>query len=347
MRLGELAEILGLELEGDAEREISGLASLGDATALDLSFVIGASYRAGFESSKAGAFLLPPDFDAAGRACLRSPLPYRDFARAVELFHPARPVPPGVHASAVVADDAALGEAVSIGPYAVVGAGARVGDRCVIHAHATLYPDVVLGADCEIHSGVHLREGVRIGDRVSIQNGSVIGSEGFGFVVDHDGLRVRVPHRCPVEIGDDSHIGANTTIDAAHPAHPRHGGEVACTRIGKNVTIDNQVQIGHGSCVEDGVTLCAQVGLAGSTIVERGVLMAGKASTAGHLRVGAGSLVGGTTSVLNDLAPGSVVIGYYATERIAFLRAWSLFTRLPELWKRLRRVEGKENLREG
>ena len=345
MRLGELAEILGLELEGDAEREISGLASLGDASASELSFVIGGSHRAAFESSKAGALLLPLDFDAAGRACLRSPLPYRDFARAVELFHPARPVTPGVHPSAVIADDASLGEGVSIGPYAVVGAGARVGDRCVIHANVTLYPDVVLGADCEIHSGVHLRE-ARIGDRVSIQNGSVIGAEGFGFVVDYEGLRVRVPHRCPVEIGDDSHIGANVTIDASHPAHPRHGGEAACTRIGKNVTVDNQVQIGHGVCVEDGVTLCAQVGLAGSSIIERGVLMAGKASTAGHLTVGAGSLVGGNSGVINDLAPNSVVIGWIATERRTFLRAWSLFTRLPEIWKRLRRVEARENQRE-
>ncbi len=341
LRLAELADALGLEFEGDPNLELSALASLDDATPADLSFVTGERYRRGFDASKGGAFLALPDFDTGGRPCLRSPLPYRDFARAVELFHPSRRLAPGIHATAVVADDAVLGTDVSIGPYAVIGAAARVGDRTVIHAHATLYPDVVVGAECEIHSGAHLRAGVRLGDRVDVQSGAVIGSEGFGFVFAADGRRVRVPHRCPVEIGDDSYIGANTTIDASHPGHSRHGHAETRTRIGRNVMIDNQVQVGHGVCLEDGVTLCAQVGLSGSTTVGRGVYMAGRASTAGHLRIGEGSLVGGNTGLIGDLDPGSQVVGYVAMERRRFFRSWSLFTRLPELARRLRRAEKK------
>jgi UDP-3-O-[3-hydroxymyristoyl] glucosamine N-acyltransferase len=271
VQLGELAEALGLDFEGDPKLELSGLANLDDATPADLSFVTGEGYRRAFAASKAGACLVPPDFDVTDRACLRSALPYRDFARAVDLYQPSRRPAPGVHSTAVIAGDAELGDEVSIGPYAVVGAGTRIGDRSVIHAHVTIYPDVVIGVDCEIHSGVHLRAGVVLGDRVGIQSGAVIGSAGFGFVFDRDGKRVRVPHCCPVEIGDDSHVGANTTIDASHPAHPRHGHAETRTRIGKNVIIDNLVQVGHGACLEDGVTLCAQVGLSGSTVVERGV----------------------------------------------------------------------------
>ncbi len=344
MKLADLAAALSLPLEGDGSVALDGLASLEDAGPGELAFVTGAKYQAPFAASKAGAFLLPAGFDARGRPCLRSPAPYADFARAVELFHPRPGPPPGVHPSAVVAADAQLGDGVSIGACAVVGAGARIGARVRIHPHVTVYPNVAIGEDSEIHSGVHLREGTRIGKRTVLNNGVVIGAPGFGFTTRADGKRVRVPHVCPVEIGDDCQIGANTTIDASHPGHPRHGRADVRTRIGDDVIIDNGVQIAHGCQIGDHSTLCAHVGLAGSTVVGRYVFMGGKAASAGHLTIGDLSLVGAMAAATGDVAPGSQVLGVPAIDRRLWGKVVAAKKRLPELLQRVRRIEKRLGL---
>ena len=346
MQLSEIAQALGLPFEGEPCLELSGLAGLEDAGPEDLSFVGSSRYRSAFDRSRAGAFLVPPDFDTGKRACLRSVAPYADFARAIELFLPLASQPePGVHPTAVVAPDASLGKDVSLGPYVVVGPGARIGDRTVIHPHCTLYTNVQVGADCEIHAGVHLREGVRLGDRVVIQNGAVIGAPGFGFAFLPDGTRVRIPHRCPVEVGDEAEIGSNTTIDASHPGHPRYGHAETRTRIGRAVKIDNLVQVAHGVEVGDGSTLCAFVGLAGGTYVGKNVLFAGASYSKGHVRIGDGSLVGGSSAVAGDLAPGSQVVGVPHMDRRLFARVSAAWKRLPDLLRRVRRIEERLGMR--
>jgi UDP-3-O-[3-hydroxymyristoyl] glucosamine N-acyltransferase len=339
LKLGDLAAALSLPLEGDGSVALDGLASLEDAGPAELAFVTGPKYQGTFTASRAGAFLLPAGFDALGRPCLRSPAPYADFARAVGLFHPRRVPPPGVHPSAVVAPDALLGPEVSIGACAVIGAGARIGARVRIHPHVTVYPCVEVGDDSEIHSGAHLREGTRIGKRVVVNNGVVIGAPGFGFATRADGKRVRVPHVCPVEIGDDCEIGANTTIDASHPGHPRRGHPDVRTRIGVDVIIDNGVQIAHGCQIGDHSTLCAHVGLAGSTVVGRYVYMGGMAASAGHLTIGDLSLVGAMAAPAGDVPPGSQVLGVPAIERRLWGKVVAAKKRLPELLHRVRRIE--------
>jgi UDP-3-O-[3-hydroxymyristoyl] glucosamine N-acyltransferase len=348
VKLGELAARLGLALEGDPALEIRGVASLDDAGPGELSFAMGPRYASAFAGSRAGAFLLPPDFEARGRSCLRSLAPYADFARAIELLMPSRHRPQaGVHATAVVAPDAVLGRDVSIGAYAVVGPRCRLGDRSVIHPHVTLYSEVWLGADCVIHSGAHLREGTRLGDRVVVQNGAVIGSDGFGHAFDASGRRVAVPHRSPVEIGDDCEIGANTTIDASHPAQPRRGAPATRTYLGPGVKVDNLVQIAHGCSIGAGSTLSAQVGLAGSTVVGRNVTLGGQAGVAGHLEIGSGALVGGKTGVVSDVEPGAAVLGYPQVGRRQWGRIVAVWKRLPELWRRVRRIEEKLGIEAG
>src|SRR5262249_50739093 len=151
--------------------------------------------------------------------------------------------------AAVVAPDAKLGAGVSVGALAVIGAGVVLGARVRVHPHATLYAGVSVGDDSEIHSGAQLRENVKLGKRVVIHNGAVIGAPGFGFANRADGSRVRVPHACGVELGDDCEIGANTTIDASHPGHRRHGKPTAATRLGVGVKVDNGVQIAHGCSI--------------------------------------------------------------------------------------------------
>jgi UDP-3-O-[3-hydroxymyristoyl] glucosamine N-acyltransferase len=340
VKLGDIAARLRLPLEGDPDLEVRGLAGLEDARPDELSFVTGPRYRRAFEGSRAAAFLVPPDFDVLGRSCLRSRAPYADFARAVDLLLPGAPPPaPGIHPTAVVSADAQIGEDVSIGPYVVVAPRAQVGDRTILHPHVVLYADAQVGCDCVLHSGVCVRERVRLGDRVTVENGAVVGSEGFGYAVGEDGVRIRIPHRCSVEVGDDTDIGANTTIDASHPAQPRYGRDATRTWVGRGVKIDNLVQVGHGCAIGDGSTLCAQVGLAGGTEVGRGVLFAGQSASAGHLRIGDGAMVGARAGVSGDLEPGAQVLGAPHMERRRWGRAIAVFRQLPELLQRVRRLE--------
>ena len=346
MKLGEIASHLGLALEEGAEVEIRGLARLEDAGPEDLGFVTGPRYRDAFEASRAGAFLVPPGFDTGGRSCLRSRNPYADFARAIALLLPPPHRPErGVDPTAVVASGAEIAEDACIGPYVVLGPRVRIGARTVIHPHVVLYAGVVVGEDCEIHSGAQIRDGVRLRDRVTIDNGAVIGSEGFGYVPLEDGSRLRVPHRCPVTIGDDTDIGANTTIDASHPGHPRSGHPETRTWIGRGVKVDNLVHVAHGCSIGDGSTLCAQVALAGRTEVGRGVLFGGQSASIGGVRIGDGALVGARAGVSGDLEPGAQVLGAPHMERRRWARAMAAFKRLPELVRRVRRIEAQLGLR--
>jgi UDP-3-O-[3-hydroxymyristoyl] glucosamine N-acyltransferase len=339
LRLAELGAALSLPLEGDGELALAGLASLDDAGPSELAFVTGAKFQAAFAASRAGAFLLPVKFESLGRACLRSPAPYADFARAVDLFHPRAAPAPGVHPSAVVASDAVLGPGVSIGACAVIGAGARIGARARIHPHVTVYPGAEIGEDAEIHSGAHIRENVRIGNRVVVNNGAVIGAPGFGFTSRADGTRLRIPHVSGVEIGDDCQIGANTTIDASHPGHPRRGRSNSSTRIGVDVIIDNGVQIAHGCDIGDHATLCAHAALAGSTVVGRYVFMGGMSASAGHLTIGDLSMVGALAAASGDIAPGAQVLGVPAVDRRLWGKVVASQKRLPQLFHRVRRLE--------
>ncbi len=339
MRLGELAERLQLEVDGDPDFEVTGLAGLEDAGPSDLSFLSEASYLKSLAASHAGAVLAPRGLEV-GRPCIRSLAPYADFGRAVPLFFSAPPAPEGIHATAVIGDRVELGDEVAIGAYCVIGDGARIGARTRLYPHVVLYPGVRIGDDCELHSGAHLRSGVRIGARVVVCNGAVVGSDGFGFATDANGRRVRIPHRCGVDIGDDVEIGANTTIDSAHPGHARLGFPEARTRIANGVKIDNQVQIGHGCSIGEGSALCAQVGLAGSTVLGRGVFMAGQSAAKGHIHIGDGSLIGGATSVTSSVPPGAQILGVPpGLERRRWARIVAAWKRLPDLLVRVRELE--------
>ena len=346
MTIGAVAQALELPLEGSPELEITGLAGLEDAGPADLSFVSAAKHAGAYASSGAGACIAFSDFDAIERPCLRSASPYADFARAIELLYPRRRPDPGVHPTAVVPGDVTLGRDVSIGPYTVIGSGCQIGDATVIHPHVTLYAGVEIGADCEIHAGAQLREGTRLGNRVVIENGVVLGSYGFGHAFRADGTRVTIPHVSPVELGDDTEIGANSTIDASHPGHPRMGHARTQTRIGRGVKVDNLVQIAHGCTVEDGTVVCAQSALAGSTWVGKRVTFGGQSASAGHLHVGDDSMVGARAALAGDLPPRSQVLGTPSMPRRLWVRYSVARQYLPGLVRRVRRIEEKLGLGE-
>jgi UDP-3-O-[3-hydroxymyristoyl] glucosamine N-acyltransferase len=329
MKLGELAERIGCELQGDAAIEITAIRGLEDAGSGDLTFFANARYAAQLTSTQASAVIVATGMAALPIATLRAANPYLAFARALALFHePLRPRP-GIHATAVVAASATVAEPASIGAYAVVGEDVVIGPGATIHPHVTIYDGVRIGRDFVAHASVVVRERVQIGDRVVLHPGAVIGGDGFGFVPGPEGA-VKIPQTGIVVLEDDVEIGANTTVDRA---------TIGATVIRRGAKLDNLVMIAHGCEVGAHSFLAAQVGIAGSTKVGRGVQMGGQAGAAGHLTIGDGVQVAAQSGIPSSVPAGKVVGGYPAVEAALWRRTSAALLRLPELLRRVRRLE--------
>ena len=325
MKLGEIADRLECRLEGDGTLEITGVATLEDAAAGQLTFFANPKYLAALKRTGASAVIAGESVDGIQDLCvLRTRDPYLTFARAVELFaDPARP-PAGVHRLALVDEDATIAPDASIGPFAFVGRGARIGARTIVHSHVSIGRFAEIGDNCVIHAQVSIRERVRIGNRVVIQDGAAIGSDGFGFARHPDGGHYKIPHIGAVVIEDDVEIGANTTVD--RPA-------VGETRIATGTKIDNLVQVAHGVRIGRHSLLAAQAGIAGSSVLEDEVTLAGQVGVAGHITIGKGTVATAQTGIPNSVDPGSFISGYPAIPNRDWLRASAVFRKLPELRK--------------
>jgi UDP-3-O-[3-hydroxymyristoyl] glucosamine N-acyltransferase len=330
MQLRELAERLGCRLEGDGSVEIRRVAGLDLAGEGDVAFFANAKYAAALRRTRASAVIIGDNEPPAPCAMLRTSHPYLAFANALSLFAPAAQPPAGIHELGFVAPDASLGRDVSVGPFSSVSAGARIGERTVIHPNVHIGAGAVIGDDCVIHSHVAVRERCVIGNRVILQNGAVIGSDGYGFVRRPDGSHQKIPQVSIVVIEDDVEIGANTTID--RPA-------VGETRIRAGAKIDNLVQIGHGVTIGKNTLLAAQVGIAGSTSVGDGVTLAGQVGVAGHVTIGNGASAAGQSGITNSVPDGAFVSGYPAIENRDWLKASVIFKKLPELRKKVADLE--------
>ena len=330
LKLRDLADRLGCQLEGDGGVEIRRVAGIETAEAGDLTFFANSRYTAALRSTRAAAVILADGAPAAPCPMLRTADPYLAFATAVELFSDAARPEPGIHPASHVAGDATLGEGVSVGPFVSIGSGTVVGPQTVIHPHVTVGAGVTIGADCVIHAQAALREGVVLGDRVVVQNGAVIGSDGFGFARRPDGTHQKIPQHGALVIEDDVEIGALVAID--RPA-------IGETRIAAGAKIDNLVQVGHGVRIGRNALLAAQVGIAGSTVVEDDVVLAGQVGVNGHITIGKGARATGQTGITNDVPPGSFVSGLPAVENRAWRKAASSFVQLPALRKRVATLE--------
>lgn len=332
MTLGELATRLGCGLEGDGRIEIARVAGLEDAGPGDLTFLANPKYASKVPLTRASAIIGDNKLPGAPCAILRTPDVYLTFARAVGLLAPRAAAPAGISPLAAVDPTADLGPGVSVGPFVFIGAGCRVGARSILHPHVTLEQGAALGEDCELHSNVSIRENVTMGDRVIVQNGAVIGSDGYGFARRADGSHEKIPQVGRVMVGDDVEIGANATID--RPA-------VGETRIGAGTKIDNLVQVAHGVKIGRDVLLAAQVGIAGSTVLEDRVIMAGQSGATGHVRLGAGAIVGAKSAVTKDIGAGEHVAGVPAVDVAEWREAAVLVRRLPELRRALAAMEAR------
>jgi UDP-3-O-[3-hydroxymyristoyl] glucosamine N-acyltransferase len=339
LKLKDIAARLECRLDGDPELEIRGIAALDDALPGELTFFTNPKYAASLRTTRASAVILDEAAEPAPCAMLRARHPYLAFARAVEIFaDPWRP-PPGVHPTAAVGVDVSLGADVSIGPFVVIGDGTRIGARSVVDAHVVIGREVEIGEDCLLHARVSIRERVRLGHRVIVQDGAVIGSDGFGFARRPDGTHHKIPQIGGIVVEDDVEIGANAAVD--RPA-------VGETRIGAGTKIDNLVQVAHGVTLGRNVLLAAQVGVAGSVTIEDDVTLAGQVGVAGHITIGKGAVATAQTGIPNSVDPGALVSGYPAIPNRDWLRASAIFRKLPELKKLVadleRRIQALEDM---
>jgi UDP-3-O-[3-hydroxymyristoyl] glucosamine N-acyltransferase len=259
---------------------------------------------------------------------LRSKNPYLSFARAIELFYKSPKYAPGVHPSAVIQPSAKIGKGAHIGPYAVVDEDVRIGEKAILLAHVVIYRGARIGNNFFAHAHSIVREHCRIGNNVILQNGVIVGGDGFGFAKDDSGRWHKIVQSGPTVIEDDVEIQANACIDRA---------SVGETHIARGTKIDNLVQVGHGSRVGEDTLLCAQVGLAGSTDVGKNVILAGQVGVAGHCKIGDGAIATAQSGIPNDVATGAVVSGYPAIDNKLWLRCAAAFNRLPEIAKALKR----------
>lgn len=332
-----IAEATGGALAGDGSIVITGVAPLDRAGRYHLSFLASAKYAPLFATSEAGVVLVTPELqELPGKALARVVVkePHEAMLSLLGALYPAPSEVPGVHQTAVIGRGARLGERVSIGPYVVIGEGVVIGDDTRIDSHASIGDGVTMGGACHIYPGVTLYSGTALGDRVRVHAGARLGSDGFGYVY-RDGRHAKIPHvgRCIIE--NDVEIGANSTIDR---------GSIDDTVIGAGTKIDNLVHIAHNVRIGRLCLLMAQVGIAGSVRVEDGCIIAGQVGISGHHTVGRGARLAAQAGVFGDIPAGETWSGYPARPHREALRAQAALFKLPSLIRGLERllVESEE-----
>ena len=328
MKLSEIASRLGAELHGDGDLEISGVAGIEHAQPDQITFIANPKYASLARTTRAAAILVEPEFAALDNtATLRIRNCYRAFAEAITFFYNAPRYAAGIHSTAVIDPSASIGEGAHIGAYVVVDADVHIGSDAVLLPHVVVYRGAQVGDRFFAHAHAVVREFCVLGNDVVLQNGAVIGGDGFGYAREQGGAWTKIVQSGRTVLEDAVEVQANACIDRA---------SIGETRIGAGSKIDNLVQVGHGSTVGSHTLLCSQVGLAGSTEVGDRVILAGQVGVAGHCKVGDGAIATAQSGIPNDVAAGSTVSGYPAMDNRQWLRCVAAFNRLPEMLRELR-----------
>lgn len=325
----EIASLIGGTVIGDTQTSLSGFAPAGAARPGDLTFAENDVYFSRAEQSAASAILVDGDFASNGKALIKVPNARIGFAKAMSLFFPEPSLPAGIHPSAVIAENAEIDPTAHIGPFCSIGAEARIGARSVLQGMNSVGAGCVLGEDCCLFPNVVLYPRAQLGRRVRIHAGSVIGSDGFGYVLD-DGAHRKVPQVGIVIIHDDVEIGANVTIDR---------GALGPTVIGRGTKIDNLVQIAHNVNIGEHSLVVAQAGIAGSTRLGNYVTLAGQVGLAGHLKIGNYVTVAAQSGVMHDIPEGQKWFGSPALPDRKMKRQLLALQQLPDLLRRVADLE--------
>lgn len=334
--VGELAAHLTAELVGAADGVLKGAAPLDTAGENDVSFLASRKYLPHLGGTRAAAVIVGRNIGDLGEKPETAALLLVDdahlaLAKALGLLYPEEPQAPEIDSTARLGAGVELGRDVAIGAYAVVGAGAKLADGVRVGAHTVVGERCEIGAATDLKAHVSIYPDTLVGARCIIHSGACIGVDGFGYVL-HENAHRKVPQvgRCVLE--DDVEIGSNVCIDR---------GSVGETRIGAGTKIDNLVHIAHNVQVGRNCVIVAQVGIAGSTTVGNGVALAGQVGIIGHLHIGDGARVAAQAGVSHDIPAGETWFGYPARPRTQVMRANAAFLKLPELVRRVRRLEKK------
>src|SRR6185312_3732115 len=280
MKLRELADALECSISHEPDIDISGVRGIEAASSGDITFLSNPKYAAKLKTTQASAVIAAQP--VSGIPTLISSNPYLDFARALEHFYqPPRPKP-GVHPSAAIPASAQIGDGASIGAFVAIGDNVVIGRDAVLHPHVVIYEGARIGDRFTAHSHAVVREYCQIGNRVILQNGVVVGGDGYGFAKRADNTHYKIVQSGITVIEDDVEIQSLTSVDRAT------FGE---TRVRRGAKIDSLVQIGHNCVVGEDNIICAQTGLAGSSVTEKNVLLAGQVGLSGHLTVHEGAII--------------------------------------------------------
>ena len=330
MKLRDIATTLNARLEGDGNLEITGVNGIEEAEAGQITFVSNPKYAAAAKTTRASVVIVEESFPAIAAATLRTKNPYLAFAHAIDLFYRAPRYTPGIHPTAVIDATAKVGANAHIGAYAVIDQDVVIGENAVILPHVVIYRGVTIGKNFLAHAHSVVREFCQLGDNVVLQNGVIIGADGFGFAKNDAGKWEKIAQSGPTIIENDVEVQANACVDRA---------SVGESRIKSGAKIDNLVQVGHGSIVGEDTLLCSQTGLAGSTEVGKNVILAGQVGVAGHCKIGNGVVVYAQSGIHGDIPDGSVLSGSPAFDARQWLRATTAYNKLPELVRAVRALE--------
>ncbi|NUO18079.1 UDP-3-O-(3-hydroxymyristoyl)glucosamine N-acyltransferase [bacterium] len=326
---GQLTKLVNGKLFGDGDRELIGVAPLETADRSEVSFLANAKYARLLEETQAGVVLVAQGIRRSTGDCIETLDPYAAFVMALEFFNPAPVFGTGIHPTAIISEEAAIDEDVYVGPGCIIESSARIGKGSRLIAMNYIGQNARIGAGSILHPGVHVRHDCEVGERVTIHCGTIVGSDGFGFAMESGRFR-KIPQVGIVVIESDVEIGANSTIDRATM------GE---TRIGEGTKIDNLVQIAHNVRIGKHCVIAAQAGISGSTQIGDYCRIGGQAGFVGHIRIGDGSAFGAQSGVATDVAAGEILSGSPARPHNLWKRMEAALPRLPELLRRVRRIE--------
>lgn len=327
--LAQVKELTGGDLHGAVDTKISGISSLELAAHGDLAYVASDRFLNAALASRASALVVGRFIETLNRPQVVVADPAYSFALITQRFFTTSYKPRGIAQEVVRGHDVQIGPEVSIWPFVTLADGARIGAR------VTLYPGVFLGAgsaigdDSILYPNVVVREGCTIGARVIIHSGTVIGSDGFGYV-PHQGRHQKIPQLGGVTIEDDVELGANVTVDRA---------TFGQTLIKRGTKVDNLVQVAHNVVVGEHSILVAQVGIAGSTTLGHHVVVGGQAGLADHIQIGDQAMIAARSGVARNVEPKRIVAGSPAMPHTEWLRLQPLITHLPEFRQQLRKLE--------
>lgn len=334
-KLGDTANCSSLLLNTDGDPEITGLAAVDQASPGTLSYIEGGRFAAQVRNTGASALIVPPDealqaqAQERGIAWIATSAPRLLFARVIALFYQPFHPAPEIHPTAVIHPSATLGNDLYIGAHVVIQAGVRIGNGVCIHPNVVIYPAAQIGDRTVLHANCTIQERTLIGADCVIHSGAVIGAEGFGFVPTSAGW-FKMEQSGYTVLEDGVEVGCNSTIDRP---------SVGETRIGKNTKLDNLVHIGHGCQVGANCVMAAHVGLAGGVMLGNQVTLAGQVGIANQARVGDGVIASARTGITSDIEPGAVISGYPAVSHKLWLKAATIYSRLPEMYQTLKQLQ--------